>query len=481
MRFLLVVIIALFSNVPLFAQEKKMRVYMDTKQFYAPEIGHLLEVSLQFSGPSLNYKGVAGGLMGEVAVFLTLEQNGVPVQDDGYRLSSPLMKDSIVEDFYDLKRFVVAPGEYTLQIELQDLLSAQPSVKGSSKIIVSDLSVKTGMSNILIAEMANPGREQSIFFKSGYEIIPRISNYFPSELNNLPYYVEIYKTSLLQSEDFGLKQTIIDAETEEEIEKFTQFYRLKPGAVVPVLKKVDISELGTGTYFLQLTLLSKDMTEVYKEAYKFDRYNEIEIDLSTENIVLDPAFAESCTLDSVRFFLGSLLPISTPESSRKIMDALRNNNNAESQLLLQSFWMATSQSKAYDEWIKYKAQVLLVQKLYRTNFQDGYETDRGRVYLQYGSPTNIIQREVSASEYPYEIWQYNKIGKFSNKRFIFYNTDLSGENYRLLHSDMLGEIKNSNWPHALNSRNSTNGTVDDGNAGVQEHYGGSSNTYYRQY
>jgi len=123
----------------------------------------------------------------------------------------------------------------------------------------------------------------------------------------------------------------------------------------------------------------------------------------------------------------------------------------------------------------------LVNTLYKTHFLSGYESDRGRVYLQYGSPTQVIQSQYSASEYPYEIWQYNKIGRFSNKRFIFYNSDLVTENYRLLHSDMIGEIKNQNWPRALNSRNSTNGDVDNGNGGVDNHWGGNSNTNFRQF
>jgi dTDP-glucose 4,6-dehydratase len=53
--------------------------------------------------------------------------------------------------------------------------------------------------------------------------------------------------------------------------------------------------------------------------------------------------------------------------------------------------------------------------------------------------------------------------------------------YRLLHSDMLGELKNPAWPQMLNSRNSTKGNIDDPNSGVQEHWGGNSNDLFRQY
>ena len=100
------------------------------------------------------------------------------------------------------------------------------------------------------------------------------------------------------------------------------------------------------------------------------------------------------------------------------------------------------------------------------------------MYLQYGAPTQVIQKDVSSNEYPYEIWQYNKIGKFSNKRFIFYNPDLVNNGYRLLHSDMIGELKNASWQLVLNKRNSVNGTIDDPNQNVQSTYGGNSKNNY---
>ena len=131
--------------------------------------------------------------------------------------------------------------------------------------------------------------------------------------------------------------------------------------------------------------------------------------------------------------------------------------------------------------MKYKAQVLFVENIYANNFQEGFETDRGRVYLKYGAPTNIIVKETSPSEYPYEIWQYNKIEKYSNKRFVFYNPDLVNRAFRLLHSDMIGELKNPSWRQTLSKRNSNNGTIDNPNQYLQDHFGGNSNDLFRQY
>jgi GWxTD domain-containing protein len=464
-----------------YSQDRKLRVYLDAKQFYAPTIGNLLEVNLQFAGPSLNYRGLENGLIADVAVFISIEQNGVIIKEDAHRLESPLMKDSIVEDFYDLARFVLAPGEYKINLELKDLLADNPSIKGSMPIKIRSIEGETQISDIQIAEFATPGNESSIFHKSGYEIIPRISTFYPQELDRIPYYAEIYHADLLASPEFGLKQSIIDKETGLELEEYTNYFRYKSAAVVPVLKQLDISQLTSGSYYLQLAVLRQDLSEVYSTAYSFDRSKTIELDLDEMNLILDPAFAESIKSDSAKYYLASIIPITTPDAARKILSTLKSGNAEQASLLIQSFWKATSKASAYEDWMKYKAQVQLVENLYATNFQAGYETDRGRVYLQYGSPTTIVKREASAAEYPYEIWQFNKIGRFSNKRFIFYNPDLLGENYRLLHSDLIGEIKNNNWPSALSARSGINGTIEDGNGGAEEHYGGNSNNLFRQY
>jgi hypothetical protein len=40
----------------------------------------------------------------------------------------------------------------------------------------------------------------------------------------------------------------------------------------------------------------------------------------------------------------------------------------------------------------------------------------------------------------------------SNRRFVFYSTDLASNAFRLLHSDVRGEIQDPNWELKLHSR-----------------------------
>ncbi len=471
----------LISSLIGYSQTQKVRAYLDDKQFYAPGLGEYIEVQLQFVGYSLKYKGAEGGLIGEVAVRMSIKLGDSIIETDAYRLQSPLMKDSIIEDFYDLKRFILKPGTYSLEIELEDLNSIGESVKASKPIVVEDYNNRVHISDIQIAESVSKGDESSIFFKSGYNIIPRLSTFYPTEVSILPIYMELYNTLQLTDSVFAVKQIFTDVMSGKEFEELTKMSRHKKSEVVPIIRGVDITNLPSGKYTLDYIILSRELKEIAKKSYEFERSNDIQSTFNSDVLLIDPAFQATITDDSVAYYLASLIPISKSTEIKNILSILKSKDNALARKQIQGFWIVTSGSDFYNAWLKYKVQVIYVDKIYGNNFQDGYETDRGRVYLQYGAPTSVIQKDVSSNEYPYEIWQYNKIGKFSNKRFIFYNPDLVNNGYRLLHSDMIGELKNASWQLILNKRNTTNGTIDDPNQNVQSTFGGGSKTNYLGY
>jgi hypothetical protein len=138
-------------------------------------------------------------------------------------------------------------------------------------------------------------------------------------------------------------------------------------------------------------------------------------------------------------------------------------------------------------WMEYKREVIKVNKQFGTFGLKGYNTDRGRVYLQYGPPDsrNVVNTDPRA--YPYEIWQYNTlvnksllqdhtINRQSNKRFVFYNPDLVSNKYTLIHSDARGELSNTQWQMLLNKRNMTSNNFDQDK--VDDNFGGNVNDNY---
>lgn len=480
MRKLFFILLLLFQVVS-HAQNAKIKAYIDTKQFLAPQSGNYVEIYLQFVGKTIKFVPVQEGIQAKLGLEFDVLLNDSVVKSDAYVLESPIAKDSIQDDFYEVKRFLLEPGEYKLRVKLSDLNNPKSIISGIQPITVREMRNSSCISDIEIAEYAFASDEENNFQKSGYHIIPLLSNFFPTDLKKIPAYYEIYNADKIGDSIVGIIQKIIDVDTKEEIEAFSSFTRLQAAPVIPIFKTIDIEKLATGSYQLEFILTNKKLEPIAKNTYLFERSNDIAIEFNPEKMMLDPGFQKSITDDSVFYFLESLIPIAKPAEIKNIISTFKSKDKEKARKHIQAFWIQTADKKSYDAWLKYKAQVWAVEKMYHTNFQQGFETDRGRVFLKYGAPNNIVSKETSPSEYPYEIWTYNKIGKFSNKRFIFYNPDLVNNAYRILHSDMIGELKNPAWQQTLSKRNTNNGDIDDPNRNNQEHWGGNSNDYFRQY
>lgn len=479
---LLVILTLLLLVSNTFGQKNQMKAFIDYKSYYSPEQGPYIDLQFQFVAYTIKFAPVDSVLQAKIAVstVVTSQPNGDTVYTNAFALESPRMRDSIVEDFFDNIRIPLQPGNYVAHVSLKDIYGNDKTLDGQIEVNVPDKFTQVSTSDILIAEVASPSSNMdSPFQKSGYEILPRISNFYSQAMTNLPYYLEVYNTNQIQDSSFGLRQQIVSTQSNQIMPGFSRFTKLKPSPVIPILRNIDISKLPSGSYHLTLEIIDRNSKTIGQAAdYFFERINDIEVAENVDEIILDPAFQASLTDDSLNYYLASLIPIARPAEVKSIMKTLKAKSPDLCRKHIQQFWVQTAGPNASAQWLTYKKNVQLVQKNYGNNFQDGFETDRGRVYLQYGPPNTIIVRETSPSEYPYEIWHYYKIKTFSNKRFVFYNPDLVNNAYRLLHSDMVGEQQNYKWQEMLVKRNNSNTNVDSNSGNNQ--YGTNSGYYYKQ-
>ena len=481
------IFILCFVSLPLisFGQKENLKAYIDVKDFYHPETGNYAEIELQFAIQSTSLKTIGDtALQASLALYFDFMSKNKLVKSDAYILNSPLyqIKDSLIEDFYEIKRYSLEPGKYELRIRIKDLNSDEnKEVSGTNNFTIKEISNKIAVSDIVPAEYVIKSDEQSVFQRSGLHIIPMFSNFFSSRTNTLPVYCELYNTAIKNDTVLGVMYRIMNSKNYAELEEYTTISRFETGPFVARFKAINIELLGSGSYLLEICVINKDFEILATSSYPFERDNDMTAILNSDNIILNPAFQESIPEDSITYYLESLIPISKPAEVKNIVSTIKTKNNDKCRKHIQAFWIKTAPAESYEAWMKYKKQVDFVEKVYGNNFQEGFETDRGRVYLQYGAPSNLVAREASPSEYPYEIWTYNKIGVFSNKRFVFYNPDLVNRAYRLLHSDMIGELKNNSWPQILSKRNTVNGNIDNPNQNNIDHWGGNSNEYFRQY
>lgn len=462
-----------------FAQRNQLKAYIEAKNYFSPNGGTYIELHYQFVATSIKFEPAERDLVARLIIKTTIVDRLTQdtVVKDGYILQSPRMRDSIIEDFYDIVRFPLKSGNYFVSVDITDDIAKDKNISGVLEVELRPLQTGIQFSDITIAEVATPTETVTNMYKSGYEILPRLSNFYGENMTSIPYYIELYHSKQLPDTLFGYKQQIIDTKTNEPVAGFSRFTKMTPAEVVPVFRNVDIAKLPSGSYRLKIEAVDRNNNPLCNPSeYYFERVNDLQEVIDITKIILDPSFQASVTDDSLKFYLSSLIPIARPAEARSIIATLKTKNVENYRKHLQQFWTVTAGSNAATEWLKYKQTVLLVQTLFGSRLFDGFETDRGRVFLQYGAPNNVLTKESSPSEYPYEIWTYNKIKNFSNKRFIFYNPDLVTENYRLLHSDMVGEVQNYKWPMMLVKRNTSDTNTEDTHG--TDHYGGNGNYNY---
>ena len=90
--------------------------------------------------------------------------------------------------------------------------------------------------------------------------------------------------------------------------------------------------------------------------------------------------------------------------------------------------------------------------------REGWQSDRGRVYLVYGEPDEVESSPFSTTQAPFTIWYY-----YGNQQEMFVFADLMGNgDYLQIYSTVDGEISYSNWQGMIQNVNSGSGSSDDG-------------------
>lgn len=461
----------------------KPQVYFNYKIFHTPANESYISTTLQFISGSFKFVGVGNSnLNAKVEITHIFSQNDKIILADKYLLDSPIMEDSVVEDFYDVQRYSLVAGTYDYELVITDVFTGE-TVSGKQVVEIEALNPKSlAVSDLEFIEDAYPSTEVSNFTKSGYFLIPYLTNYFPPEIDKIAFYYEVYNSQEIigVGEEFIVTCGIENYETGRTIENIFKFSRLKTAPVCSSISVVPIQELPSGDYNLVLNVINKNNDTLLTKEVFFQRRNDRmqEELVSVEGIELDPTFRNSIDYDSLPYFLGSIMPISERYEYETIRKMLKMRDTVMMEKYFFAFWKETNPESPFTEWLSYKKQVKYTEQLFGTQIKYGWETDRGRIHLKYGSPNQMVDRPNEPSAYPYQIWHYYRIGPRSNVRFVFYNPDLITNDYPLLHSDMQGELQNYRWEADLHKRDTPNTDVD--NSGGSVHYGGNAGTLFRE-
>ncbi|MBK8846730.1 MAG: GWxTD domain-containing protein [Bacteroidetes bacterium] len=471
-----------------FANAKQIAASLNFAKFYSPTDGPYLEAYLAVDGNSVYFvKNENGKFQATITVGVVIsDEAGVIKHIDKYNLLSPEIDDTtkLAFNFLDRQRIALDRGTYTYKLTIKDKNSPDAELESSSKVNVDYDKNIMSFSDVLLLENFEPTTETTGLSKNGYNMTPLMDNYYPKTMEKLSFYAELYNTAtLLQSESFLLSYFIEDVELKTVVEGMSSFRKETPSEIKVVLATFDISKLQSGNYKVVLEARSKKNDLLaFKEMF-FQRNNgKREVaeanysDAQVSNTFVD-GFNNK---DSLVEKIACLRAISNASEIIWQDNQLKAADTDMMKRFLLGFWMRRNAQNPEVAYAAYMEQVAIVNKRYKNPPIKGYATDRGRVYLQYGAPDNFNFAEHENESYPYEIWHYYKIGNLTNRKFIFYNPTLVGNDYVLLHSDMRGEPNNPRWQMMLYRRNSQSLNLDNQDPGKGSNFGNNASEFFNR-
>jgi GWxTD domain-containing protein len=478
------ILFGLFALIS-FAYSKNMQAYLSHATFYSPKDGPYIETYLSVVGRTVKFISVADNkYQATVEITTVFKQNDIVKGFKKIDLKSPEIDDTSKIDFtfLDQQRFQLPNGDYNMEIQIVDMNKpiAVP-FKTFESISINFPAGKVSVSGIELVESYKPSVSSNAISKNGYDLVPFTLNFYPETINNLSFYAEVYNTdSLFKSEDkFLVNYYIESSETNKIISDYFRFKKETPKNVIVEFNEFDISKLPSGNYNLVVEVKDKDNKQVAVNTLYFQRSNP-SVHFNVQDIAtldVSNTFAGKITdIDTLRDDIKSTYPISTQIEKLFAESNLKSSDLKTLQQFFLNFWMTRNEQDPEKAWAKYSIEVKKVNHAYSTMIRKGYETDRGRVYLQYGPPNSINSIVSDPNSYPYEIWHYYTLGNQRNKKFVFYEPDLVTNDYELIQSDAIGEVNNPAWQLELNKRSDS--TNDPDATKGQDYFGGKASDYY---
>ncbi len=471
-------ILFLFGFFTAIAGSPKLGAYFSHGIYNIPGEGPYLETYIEIMGNTINYKATTSGkFQGNVQITLIIKQDSVIKDFRKYELKSPEVTDTanVALNFIDQQRFMIENGQYNIELSISDLNKPD----GRASIVTYPVNVNFSSKDISISSIQlikefNKTEKENPLSKSGYDVLPYVDNFYGPTQNKLTYYAEIYNPQAVSSpsERYLISSYIESFESHQLLNNYVQIKRENTMPVRVILNEFDISDLPSGNYNLVVSMRDRGNTIVAHQATFFQRLNDRIKSASAQQQqeTADNTFAAQIdNIQDLREYIRSLAPISTESEKLFIKTYTETAGIKDLQQFFYNFWYDRDAQQTEQAWKKYNTEVIKANNTYATQVKKGYETDMGRVYLQYGQPNSVTDMPfesggmLGGGSIPYQIWHYYDLdnGRQRNKKFVFASSELRSKDYTLIHSDAMGEIQNWGWQEQLKRQHSGDKSEDE--------------------
>jgi len=441
-------------------EAKNLWAFLTYSTFNSPE-GPYVETYLSIAGNSVQFvKNENGKFQATVNILMTFKQDNAIKAFKKYELNSPELSDtnSINIYFIDQQRILVPNGTYDFEIQLTDKHKTIQPTPYVQSLTLDFPPEKPSISGIQLIKSYSKSDSSTVLTKSGYELVPMVYTFFPENEAKLIFYCELYNLdkAIPKDQKYLLSYFLETFENNMKLNDFAKVKKESPKGVFVLLSEFNIENLASGNYNLVVEARNQQNELLSSKKLFIQRINPNAkltfTDLLAANI--QNTFVEKITnIDTLKEYINSTYPVSSGIEKAFIRGSLKTADLKTLQEYFYNYWQRRDQGNPSAAWLRYKLEVDKAQANFGNNIKKGFQTDRGRVYLEYGPPNARSTNYNEPSSYPYEIWQYYTLNNNQrNKKFVFYSEDMVTSDFTLLHSDAIGEVMEPRWRIVLRNR-----------------------------
>ncbi|UCF63452.1 MAG: GWxTD domain-containing protein [bacterium] len=353
--------------------------------------------------------------------------DSIPVQHD-INLSDPLLMDK-THRYVDMIMLELPAGRVTFDVNVfNEKLKLEGNIK--EQLYIKNLGSGFSISDPYFVSGIDKASDHNKFEKYGLLLIPNPARVFQVDSTSCKFFVYHEINNMYYDPDsptaFSCHYQVFDLAGNEYLHK-PEIRKIKETKSSSRIEVVTLNEAKSGIYRLVITVVDLETDQRQSVSHYFWLTGG---DIDEGHLL---ALSES-ELDQYFHQIKYLLT----DKDKEIINEL--NFQAKQEFLLK-FWKSKDPDPSTLEnefMIEYLKKVTYVQN----TFKNGIDSDMGRIYLQYGMPTEI-DRQISnpGSIKSVIIWRYALNGI---TEFVF--LDRTGdEQYLLVHSNHPDEFNNPDW------------------------------------
>ena len=446
-------------NFSLFSQtkEKQFSFEFDYAQFGYDSTSNYIELYYSFGQQSLlrNFQDSLVDLEGILHVEIMDSSTGNYLVNKDWKITYPINDTAGAnKNLVGVINFLLPSGVYECKVTGEDSLNSSFAKSAEEYLTVRPfIKNNISMSDLQFASniLQDSPHKKSIFYKNSYEIIPLPGSVYGENQPVLFYYLELYNLKSVNNEIPLKLNSLVYSSKGKLVYNKSRIIRNKVNSRVDV-GTVVVNKFPTDSYTLIIQLIDSVGNYGVSSSKRFFVYNPSV--QNTDSTLGKPASNILATQFGVMseeelddLFEKSKYIASATEI--KQYDAL--NSLEGKRKFINQFWMARDSDPSTPRnefYLEYLNRIRHCNQVFGTLGKEGWETDRGRVYLRYGQPSEIERFPNQIDTKPYEIWHYNDI----QGGVIFVFADLTNfSDYQLIHSTARGELRDDSWQNRINS------------------------------